>query len=68
MMGLKLNQSTMYIQASIYINSLTPKKYGGNFQCIILQHILMTAILSISSKIALGYIPHDFTDDKSTLV
>ena len=37
-------------------------------KCVILHHILMIGILSISSEIALWSIPQDFTDDKSTLV
>ena len=33
-----------------------------------LRHVQMIDVLSISSESALRWIPHDFTDDKSTLV
>ena len=50
------------------INSLTPEAYGGNFECVILQYILMFDILSMYSWIVLRWIPQDFAGDKSTLV
>ena len=50
------------------VNSLSPERYGDDFKCVILHYILMIDILSISSEIALGWIPQDFTDDESTMV
>ena len=43
-------------------DSLYPDRYDGDFKCVILQHILMIDISSISSEIALGWIRKDFTD------
>ena len=50
------------------INSLFPKRYYGDRKCVILQHITMVDIFSIYIEITLRWIPHDFTDDRSTLV
>ena len=51
-----------------WVNSLSPERYGGNFKWIILQHIIMIAIMSISSEINLKWILQHFTHDESTLV
>ena len=48
------------------INSLYPERC--NFKCVILQHMQMIDIVSISRSTVLRWIPKDFTDDKSTLV
>ena len=50
------------------INSLYPKRYQSNFNCAILQVVVMVIILSIYSEVALKWIPDEFTDDKLTLV
>ena len=31
------------------LKSLSPKKYGSNFKCVILQHVSIIDIVSISS-------------------
>ena len=36
---------------SIWINSLSPERYGNDVKCVILQHILMVYILSILNEI-----------------
>ena len=42
--------------------------YESNFEFVILQRIVVIYILSVSSEIALRWIPQVCTDDKWTLV
>ena len=50
------------------VNSLAPGRVQRNFRKVIFQLILVTDGWSISSKIALKWMPMDLTDGKSTLV
>ena len=43
------------ITGSQWINLLFHERQGSNLKCAILQHILMTDILSISNEIALSW-------------
>ena len=47
-------------------NSLSPERYGGKFEYMLLQHDLMIAILSSSSEIAFRsqWIGDNFFEDK----
>ena len=49
------------------LNSCTVRYYG-DFECVILQHILMIDTLGISSKIALKLVQQGLIDHKATLV
>ena len=44
-----------------------PEKNTGNFKYVVLHHILMIGILSISNENALRWISQDFINDKSML-
>ena len=44
------------------------RDFGDDFRCVILQHISMIDIWSISREIDLKWISMDFTDDKPILV
>ena len=44
------------------------ERYYGDFECVILQHILMIDTSSISSKIALKLVQQGLIDHKPTLV
>ena len=58
------NKSTM----AVYVNSLAPGKFEGNFRHVIFKQILVIDGWGISCKIALIWMSLDFTDDQSTLV
>ena len=65
-MGLlfECSKSTM----EVYVNSLAPGKFEGNFIQLIFKQILVIDGWGISCKIALIWMSLDFTDDKSRLV
>ena len=50
------------------VNSLVPVRCRCNFKLVLFKFTSRIIILSISCEIALGWMPQDFTDDKSTLV
>ena len=50
------------------INSLDPGRPGCHFKTPIFNLVLLIGILTSSNDNALGWMPRDLTDDKSTLV
>ena len=64
----KLEYSVFHIRG---VNSLPHGKCGCDFKCVIFKPLLVSDIVSISSEIAIRWMPHewhDLTDDNSTLV
>ena len=49
------------------INSLSPGRYGCDFNCLIFKCSLVTDLSNHSSGIVFRHIPHDYIDDKSTM-
>ena len=72
-MGKELALSSVYIRGGLLecggvINSLGPGKFEQNFTLVIFKLISVTNGWGIYCKIALRWMPLDFTDNKSTLV
>ena len=50
------------------VNLSVPCRCDSNFKCLFFKHILLNIVVSISSEIALWWMPEDLIDEKSTLV